>query len=37
MTRYERIKDTLLVVLVGFPLAALLDVLARISEWRMRR
>ena len=37
MTIYERIKYTLLVVFVGFPLAALLDVLARISERRIRR
>jgi hypothetical protein len=36
MTRYERIKYTLLVVLIGFPFAALLDAMARASERRRK-
>ena len=37
MSRYERIKCLALVVFIAFPLAALLDWLARLSERGIER
>jgi hypothetical protein len=37
MSRYERIKYAALVIFVAFPLAALLDLLSRLSERGIER